>query len=161
MPKTYNLRVKNSFCLSSSSENKCIVALASVKDFPNELPLTPNVREPNRKSSVYTQILDSLYAAPEAFADKHSGITISAHSVKNLNDNELELEILEYSEGYVHHGILNGGHTVLAFKNALEYGYNLDKAFVKVIIYVGLNDESSKDIGLATKKTRYVRASGL
>ncbi len=150
MPKTYNLRVKNSFCLSSSSENKCIVALASVKDFPNDLPLTPNVREPNRKSSVYKQILDSLYAAPEAFADKHSGITISAHSVKNLNDNELELEILEYSEGYVHHGILNGGHTVLAFKNALDYGYNLGRAFVKVIIYVGLNDESSKDIGLAT-----------
>ena len=150
MPKTYNLSVENSFCLSSSSENKCIVALASVKDFPNDLPLTPNVREPNRKSSVYKQILDSLYAAPEKFADKHSGITISAHSVKHLNDKELELEILEYSEGYAHHGVLNGGHTVLAFKNALDYGYNLEKAFVKVIIYVGLNEKSSKDIGLAT-----------
>ncbi|MGB3756499.1 MAG: AIPR family protein [Rivularia sp. (in: cyanobacteria)] len=150
MPKAYNLKIENSFCLSSSSEHKCIVALASVKDFPIDFPLTPNVREPNRKSSVYKQILDSLYAAPEKFADKHSGITISAHSVKHLNDNELELEILDYSEGYVHHGILNGGHTVLAFKNALDYGYNLAEAFVKVIIHVGLNDESSKDIGLAT-----------
>ena len=121
MPITYHLRVEISFCLSSSSENKCIVALASVKDFPIDLPLTPNVREPNRKSSVYKQILDSLYAAPEKFADKHSGITISAHSVKNLNDNELELEILEYSEGYAHYGVLNGGHTVLAFKTALNY----------------------------------------
>lgn len=150
MPKIYRLRVESSFCLTSSPRHKCIIALAHVKDFPNELPLTPNVREPNRKSSVYKQILDSLYAAPEKFADKHSGITISAHSVKHLNDNELELEILDYSEGYVHYGILNGGHTVLAFKNAVEYGYNLDKAFVKVIIHVGLNEESSKDIGLAT-----------
>ncbi|MBF2014614.1 MAG: AIPR family protein [Rivularia sp. T60_A2020_040] len=95
-------------------------------------------------------MLDSLYTAPARFAEKHSGITVSAHAIKFLSDTEIELEVLDYSEGYAHYGILNGGHTVLAFENASKFGYNLDNARVKVIIHIGLNQELSKDIGLAT-----------
>ncbi len=149
MPQVYRLKVDNHVCLSSSEENKCIVALADVKGFP-DLPLTPNVREPNSKSSVYRQILDSLFVAPEKFGDKHSGITISVDSVKVISDHELELTIFGPNKGCNHHGILNGGHTVLAFKHAAQLKYKLDQAHVKVIIYSGLTEEACKDIGLAT-----------
>ena len=149
MPQVYRLKVDSHVCLSSSSEHQCIIALAHVKDFP-DLPLTPNIREPNRKSSIYKQILDSLFAAPEKFGDKHSGITVSVDSVRAISDNELELKIFGPNKGCNHHGILNGGHTVLAFKNAAQLKYKLEKAKVKVIIYSGLTQEASKDIGLAT-----------
>ncbi|MBD2772145.1 AIPR family protein [Iningainema tapete] len=158
MPKTYKLKVDNYSYLISSPKPQCIIACAHIKDFPYELPLTPNIREPNRKSSVYKQILDSLFVAPEKFVEKHSGITISVNKIKVINSQELELEILEYSEGYTHHGILNGGHSVLAFENAIRYDYKLKNAKVKVIIHVGLSEEEARDISLAANTNSPVDA---
>ncbi|MHC5721983.1 MAG: AIPR family protein, partial [Nostoc sp.] len=83
----------------------------------------------------------------------HSGIVLSANKVKpSKNKTELELEVLEASEGGSD-GIINGGHTVLAFESAKNYKYDLSLARVKVTIHIGLQEEEAKDIALASNTT--------
>jgi hypothetical protein len=144
MPKTFTIKIDNYFV----ANQHCIIATAHVDTFPTDLPLEPNIREPNRKSSTYRQILDSIYTQPSKFFERHSGIVLSANKVKPSN-NELELEILEASEGG-NDGIINGGHTILAFENAKIYNYNLTTARVKVTIHIGLAEDDAKDIALAS-----------
>ncbi len=127
------------------------MATAHVDSFPTDLPLEPNIREPNRKSATYRQIFDSLTTEPGKFFSRHSGIVLSANIVKP-SKTSLELEILEASEGGSD-GIINGGHTVLAFEQAKNYKYDLTQARVKVTIHIGLTEESAKDIALASNTT--------
>jgi len=80
-------------------------------------------------------------------------IVLCANKVKpNKNKTELELEILEASEGGSD-GIINGGHTVLAFEQAKTYKYDLTSARVKVTIHIGLLEDEAKDIALASNTT--------
>jgi hypothetical protein len=149
MPKTWNIKIDNYF----QANPNCIIATAHVDSFPIDLPLEPNIREPNRKSATYRQIFDSLTTEPAKFFSRHSGIVLSANKVKsNRNKTELELEILEANEGGSD-GIINGGHTVLAFEQAKNYKYDLTEARVKVTIHIGLTEESAKDIALASNTT--------
>ncbi len=152
MPKTWTIKIDNYF----AANPHCIIATAHVDTFPTDLPLEPNIREPNRKSSTYRQILDSVSTQPDKFFERHSGIVLSANKVKPSKD-KLELEILEASEGGSD-GIINGGHTILAFENAKSYKYDLSKARVKVTIHIGLGEEDAKDIALASNTTAPVDA---
>jgi hypothetical protein len=149
MPKTWNIKIDNYF----QANAHCIIATAHVDSFPTDLPLEPNIREPNRKSATYRQIFDSLTTQPEKFFSRHSGIVLSANKVKpTKNKTELELEVKEASEGGSD-GIINGGHTILAFESAKNYKYGLSLARVKVTIYIGLLEEEAKDIALASNTT--------
>ncbi|MHC0067914.1 AIPR family protein [Nostoc sp. UIC 10890] len=149
MPKTWNLKIDSSF----QAAPNCIIATAHVDTFPTDLPLEPNIREPNRKSATYRQIFDSVTTQPEKFFSRHSGITLCVNKVKpNKNKTELELEVLEASEGGSD-GIINGGHTVLAFEQAKTYKYDLTQARVKVTIHIGLVEDEAKDIALASNTT--------
>ncbi|MBE9036604.1 AIPR family protein [aff. Roholtiella sp. LEGE 12411] len=149
MPKTWNLKVDSYY----NANPQCIIATAHIDNFPTDLPLEPNIREPNKRSATYRQIFDSLTTQPEKFFSRHSGIVLCANKVKpNKNKTELELEILEASEGGSD-GIINGGHTVLAFDQARNYNYNLSLARVQVTIHIGLSEESAKDIALASNTT--------
>ncbi|MBD2248637.1 AIPR family protein [Nostoc sp. FACHB-888] len=149
MPKTWNIKIDNYF----QANPNCIIATAHVDSFPTDLPLEPNIREANRKSATYRQIFDSLTTEPAKFFSRHSGIVLSANKVKaNRNKTELELEILEANEGGSD-GIINGGHTVLAFEQAKNYKYDLTEARVKITIHIGLTEESAKDIALASNTT--------
>jgi hypothetical protein len=149
MPKTWNIKIDNYF----QANPNCIIATAHVDLFPTDLPLEPNIREPNRKSATYRQVFDSLTTEPEKFFSRHSGIVLSANKVKPIkNKTELELEVLEANEGGSD-GIINGGHTVLAFEQAKNYKYDLTEARVKVTIHIGLTEESAKDIALASNTT--------
>ncbi|MBN3960058.1 AIPR family protein [Nostoc sp. NMS8] len=149
MPKTWNLKIDSSF----QAAPNCIIATAHVDTFPTDLPLEPNIREPNRKSATYRQIFDSVTTQPEKFFSRHSGITLCVNKVKpNKNKTELELEVLEASEGGSD-GIINGGHTVLAFEQAKTYKYDLTQARVKVTIHIGLLEDEAKDIALASNTT--------
>jgi hypothetical protein len=147
MPKTWNLKIDNYF----QPNPNCIIATAHVDSFPTDLPLEPNIREPNRKSATYRQVFDSLTTQPDKFFSRHSGITLSANKVKP-SKTSLELEILEASEGGSD-GIINGGHTVLGFEQAKNYNYNLTQARVKVTIHIGLSEDEAKDIALASNTT--------
>ncbi|MFL9458594.1 AIPR family protein [Tolypothrix bouteillei VB521301_2] len=48
-----------------------------MEDFPTDIPLTPNIREPNKKSSTYKEIFNSLVSEPKAFFNRNNGIKIS------------------------------------------------------------------------------------
>ncbi|MGF2037422.1 MAG: AIPR family protein [Nostoc sp. CmiVER01] len=149
MPKTWNLKIDSYF----QAVPNCIIATAHVDTFPTDLPLEPNIREPNRKSATYRQIFDSVTTQPEKFFSRHSGIVLSANKVKpNKSKTELQLEVLEASEGGSD-GIINGGHTVLAFEQAKNYKYDLTQARVKVTIHIGLVEDEAKDIALASNTT--------
>uniref|UniRef100_A0A8J6ZW84 AIPR family protein n=1 Tax=Desmonostoc muscorum LEGE 12446 TaxID=1828758 RepID=A0A8J6ZW84_DESMC len=149
MPKTWNIKIDNYF----QANPNCIIATAHVDSFPTDLPLEPNIREPNRKSATYRQIFDSLTTEPGKFFSRHSGIVLSANIAKPVkNKTELELEVKEANEGGSD-GIINGGHTVLAFEQAKNYKYDLTEARVKVTIHIGLSEESAKDIALASNTT--------
>ena len=149
MPKTWNIKIDNYF----QANPNCIIATAHVDSFPIDLPLEPNIREPNRKSVTYRQMFDSLTTEPAKFFSRHSGIVLSANKAKPVkNKTELELEILEANEGGSD-GIINGGHTVLAFEQAKNYKYDLTEARVKVTIHIGLTEESALDIALASNTT--------
>ncbi|MEH2293995.1 AIPR family protein [Nostoc sp.] len=149
MPKTWNIKIDNYF----QANPNCIIATAHVDSFPTDLPLEPNIREPNRKSATYRQVFDSLTTEPEKFFSRHSGIVLSANIAKPVkNKTELELEILEANEGGSD-GIINGGHTVLGFEQAKNYNYNLSQARVKVTIHIGLSEDEAKDIALASNTT--------
>jgi AIPR protein len=146
MPKAWTLKVDNYF----NANPHCIIATVHIDSFPTDLPLEPNIREPNRKSATYRQIFDSLTTQPQKFFERHSGIVLCANKVKpNKNKTELELEVLEANEGGSD-GIINGGHTVLAFESAKNYKYDLSLARVKVTIHIGLNEDEAKDIALAS-----------
>uniref|UniRef100_UPI0035941FD0 AIPR family protein n=1 Tax=Nostoc sp. TaxID=1180 RepID=UPI0035941FD0 len=147
MPKTWNIKIDNYF----QANPNCIIATAHVDSFPTDLPLEPNIREPNRKSATYRQVFDSLTTQPEKFFSRHSGIVLSANKVKP-SKTSLELEILEANEGGSD-GIINGGHTVLGFEQAKNYKYDLTQARVKVTIHIGLDEEAAKDIALASNTT--------
>ncbi|MEH1890438.1 MAG: AIPR family protein [Nostoc sp.] len=149
MPKTWNIKIDNYF----QANPNCIIATAHVDTFPTDLPLEPNIREPNRKSATYRQIFDSVMTQPEKFFSRHSGIVLSANKVKpSKNKTSLELEVLEACEGGSD-GIINGAHTVLAFESAKNYKYNLSLARVKVTIHIGLLEDEAKDIALASNTT--------
>ncbi|HYX16038.1 MAG TPA: AIPR family protein [Nostoc sp.] len=149
MPKTWNLKIDSYF----QAAPNCIIATAHVDTFPIDLPLEPNIREPNRKSATYRQIFDSVTTQPEKFFSRHSGITLCVNKIKpNRSKTELELEVLEASEGGSD-GIINGGHTVLAFEQAKTYKYDLTQARVKVTIHIGLVEDEAKDIALASNTT--------
>jgi AIPR protein len=149
MPKNWIIKVDNYL----HANPNCIIATAYVDTFPTNLPLEPNIREPNRKSATYRQIFDSVTTQPEKFFSRHSGIVLSANKVKpSKNKTELELEVLEANEGGSD-GIINGGHTVLAFESAKNYKYDLSLARVKVTIHIGLQEEEAKDIALASNTT--------
>ena len=163
MPKYYKIKVDSHFCLSAdeSSRTQTIVALAKVENFPCDLPLAPNLREPNPKSTVFRKILDSLFLEPGHFGERNGGIVLSAASVNKLSQHELVLEILDPSEGVDHYGVLNGGHTILAFKKAKEFNYDVTSAKVKLTIHVGLNEKAARQIGLATNTSSPVDARSI
>jgi AIPR protein len=147
MPKTWNIKIDNYF----QPNPNCIIATAHVDSFPTDLPLEPNIREPNRKSATYRQVFDSLTTEPEKFFSRHSGIVLSANKVKP-SKTSLELEVLEANEGGSD-GIINGGHTVLGFEQAKNYKYDLTQARVKVTIHIGLSEDEAKDIALSSNTT--------
>jgi hypothetical protein len=147
MPKTWTIKIDNYF----AANPHCIIATAHIDTFPTDLPLEPNIREPNRKSSTYRQIFDSLTTQPDKFFERHSGIVLSANKVKT-NKDKLELEILSSCEGGSD-GIINGGHTILAFESARSYKYDVTNARVKVTIHIGLGEEDARDIALASNTT--------
>ncbi|MBD2535045.1 AIPR family protein [Nostoc flagelliforme FACHB-838] len=153
MPKNWTLKI-NQYINTNSN---CIIATAHVDSFPSDLPLEPNIREPNPKSSMYKQVFDSLTTQPEKFFQRNNGIVLCVNKVLPKNKTELELEVLQANEGG-NDGIINGGHTVLAFKQARANKYDLSLARVKVTIHIGLSEDEAKDIALASNTSAPVDA---
>ncbi|QLE45807.1 abortive phage infection protein (plasmid) [Nostoc sp. C052] len=153
MPKNWTLKIDQYI----NANSNCIIATAYVDSFPSDLPLEPNIREPNPKTSTYKQLFDSLTTQPEKFFQRNNGIVLCVNKVLPKNKTELELEVLQANEGG-NDGIINGGHTVLAFKQARANKYDLSLARVKVTIHIGLSEDEAKDIALASNTSAPVDA---
>ncbi|MBW4430067.1 MAG: AIPR family protein [Nostoc desertorum CM1-VF14] len=153
MPKNWTLKIDQYI----NAFPNCIIATAHVDSFPSDLPLEPNIREPNPKSSTYKQLFDSLTTQPEKFFQRSNGIVLCVNKVLPKNKTELELEVLQANEGG-NDGIINGGHTVLAFKQARANKHDLSLARVKVTIHIGLSEDEAKDIALASNTSAPVDA---
>ncbi|MFL9458702.1 AIPR family protein [Tolypothrix bouteillei VB521301_2] len=150
MPKTFVIKGESISNLLSQGSHLYIVVTARVEDFPTDIPLTPNIREPNKKSSTYKEIFNSLVGEPKAFFNRNNGIKISAKKATQSADRkELHIEILQDSEGYTHFGVYDGGHTVTAINAAKNLGIDLKEARVKVEVTCGLNEEEVAVCALA------------
>lgn len=87
-------------------------------EMPAGLPLDPNARTPNPNRRVYREVRDSLFnrsaGEPNTFHLKNKGITLIAHSVDKVGDNEYRVTV---RRGV--HGIVDGGHTYTLISEAL------------------------------------------
>lgn len=123
-----------------------MVAVAKAKSFPTDIPLAPNVREPNPGSDLFRSIVNTLLLSPDKFVERNNGIKIVCDSVVPLQDALGHITALritckpptEHSKGQ---GIYNGGHTARAIQTARIRGASLEKAQVKVELLFGLSNE--------------------
>jgi len=131
-----------------------------VRSFPAELAdrLEPNARTASGDlgKRVYKEVQKSLrdedVAAEGIFHLKHSGITMLAHSVKDLGDNNFEV-ILGPKDG-----IVNGGHSAKLIAETQDLP---DYQVVKVEILVGVPDEWIVDIAGGLNTSIQVQAKSL
>jgi hypothetical protein len=131
-----------------------------VSSFPPKLAerLEPNARNASGDLArrVYREVQKSLQdedvAAEGIFHLKHSGITMLAHSVKEVGDNNYEV-VLGPKDG-----IVNGGHSAALIA---ETDNLPEKQVVKVEILVGVPDEWIVDIAGGLNTSIQVQAKSL
>jgi AIPR protein len=149
MTKKFYIPVDNFTQLKSDSEHQFFVAVAPVDTFPTDISLSPNVREPNKRTTTFKEIVDTLIVAPDKFLSRNNGIKIAAERVTPHKDKKgdlgLWIECLEPSEDFRGHGIYDGGHTLAAFTSAKILGADLKPARVKLEIVCGA---SQQDVAL-------------
>ena len=105
---------------SNDPKKKEYVANVSVLELAKaDIPTDANPRKQDQKSRVFKEIKESVLSFDNIFRYKNNGVFINCSSVVFDNDKTKPIELsfnLEKEE--LKHGILNGGHTVLACKEA-------------------------------------------
>lgn len=105
---------------SNDPKKKEYVANVSVLELAKaNIPTDANPRKQDQKSRVFKEIKESILSFDNIFRYKNNGVFINCSSVVFDNDKAKPIELsfnLEKEE--LKHGILNGGHTVLACKEA-------------------------------------------
>ncbi len=114
------------------------VFFVAVGDLPEDIPNDPNPRDQqNLRRNVYKKMGESLLneGGVEAgtFHLKHKGITIVAHRVNKIRDDEYEV-FLERGR----HGILDGGHTHALISQLRQKQSLPAEQFVKVEVLTGV-----------------------
>jgi hypothetical protein len=133
-----------------------------VRTFPAELAerLEPNARNASGDLTkrVYKEVQKSLrdedVAAEGIFHLKHSGITMLAHSVKDMGDNNFEV-VLGPKDG-----IVNGGHSAALIAES-DRDSLPEHQVVKVEILVGVPDQWIVDIAGGLNTSIQVQAKSL
>ena len=107
VPKAFIVRVAN----PTSSSSFIVHAYPQVGELPNEIPLTPDPRQPKMGSATVKRIGSSLLANDGRFHLLNRGITISVHSSRY--DEASSMLVLDLPEGddFDKFGIIDGGHT--------------------------------------------------
>jgi AIPR protein len=111
-----------------------------VVDLPKTFQLDPNARLADPKRPTVKKMLDTLGQSPEDFIFFNNGILIIANSVsvkgrKDGSGFDVELSLLspneEEDEDFIGNGIVNGGHTYLAVKKAIDAYERLSSKITK------------------------------
>ena len=131
------------FNKSYGSERHIFVMPARV--VPKGIGLDPNARNPNIRKRVYRKVEESLLGSdgsPEGtFHLKNKGITIIAHSVRQLGDNKYEVKL---ESGL--HGIVDGGHTYQLITNNQDNNGLPEDQYVNIEVRVGVPEGWISDI---------------
>lgn len=140
------------------------VCFIRVTDVPQALDgfMEINPRVPSRAKSgvlagpVIKGILQTLREVPEEMVIKNQGIYILADSMKAANG-YLTVHLTDPGK----HGIVNGGHTYAAIREALETAsedevMELKEAFVRLNIYEGIDAELVPEIAEGLNRSKQV-----
>lgn len=152
--------------VAGASMGTCFVR---VTDLPTELDnyMEINPRVPSRtkkgvlQGPVVKGILETLREEPESMVLKNQGIYVLVESAKYLHNpdkvSSLRLKLTDKGR----HGIINGGHTYAAIREALETASEeelktLERAYVKLHIMQGIEAELVPEIAEGLNRSRQV-----
>jgi hypothetical protein len=130
------------------------------KNLPRYWKLGPNARYANLKAKPAKDMLATLSNDPESFVLKNNGMMVVAKSLRS-EGNQVELvcsepDETEFAPG---HGVLNGGHTYTAIKEALadpkKYP-GAGEAVVLVTVGLGIDEEEISRISKARNTSEKV-----
>lgn len=113
------------------------IAIADVKELPEDIPMDTNPRDQNLRTSVSKKIKESLLSPDELdFYLLNRGLLLSVKSVTfNNYSNELSLEFSDLNV----HGNVDGGHTYKIIKENRDQ-LDIGKQFVKLEILTNIED---------------------
>lgn len=93
-----------------------------LKNLPENIPTTPNPRQPDITAKPCKQMFETLETEPEYFTDCNRGLFLMAEKVyfpnTNENDKRVILDFGEDEEGNPKGGLVDGGHTYAVLKKA-------------------------------------------
>lgn len=133
-------------------------AIVDLREVPRALEewREVNLRDTNLKGDVYNAITGTVKNSPETFLRKNRGITILAAALElNKANDQLTLEMEDPSL----HGIVDGGHTYTAIKEARNENTH---GYVAMHIMTGIDDlREVVDIVDARNRSRSAQAQSL
>lgn len=138
---------------SSGSRAKIATFFVRVEDLPEELDewlkVNPRIPKLNKKDSltgpVAKKIVETLIEEPDRFAIRNQGIYILADRFKERKESKGATLVSIVLDDPTLHGIVNGGHTYKAIREAIENGYE-EGAFVRVHLMSGIDNHSIPDL---------------
>ena len=137
---------------------------------PQGLPYGPNARNADLSAKPAKAMLETLQVEPENFIYYNNGImlVVNALAAKRVEGGDFLVKF-EYfepdleEEDFLGHGVLNGGHTYKALMHALHGEHkrgesypNADKAYVQVVVAVGIEEEQVSSISRARNLSKAV-----
>lgn len=152
------------------SDAKLGIAYVKVTNLPKDLDnyMEVNPRVPSRstkgilKGPIAKGILETLREAPEEMVLKNQGIYLLVESAKFISTKHdaSELQLTFSDKGK--HGIVNGGHTYAAIREAIESAQSdeeleqLSKAYVRLHIFENVDEEQVPEIAEGLNRSQQV-----
>lgn len=146
------------------------IAYVKASDVPGDLDdyMEVNPRVPNRTKKgllsgpVSKGIISTLLENPQDMVLKNQGIYLlvdEANYYKGKDDDQGYLNLTFTDKG--RHGIINGGHTYTAIREAVERAADedllaLERAFIKLHIYQGIEPESVPEMAEGLNRSKQV-----
>jgi len=94
-----------------------------LKDLPNNIPTTPNPRQPDISAKPCKQMFETLEKEPEYFTDCNRGLFILAEKVYYPTSKDNKKIVIDFGiddDGNVKGGLVDGGHTYAVLKKIRE-----------------------------------------
>lgn len=164
--ETYTIANVEKACRSLKvGERELWTLTVPLSDLPLQLKLGPNARHADAGAPPVRQMLSTLQDDPESFVFYNNGMMVIAHSIK-VDGRNVVLECMEPEEDdedRAGHGVLNGGHTYLALKQALAkasrpgpyFGVG-ERAHVTITVGIGIPEEEVWQISRARNTSQKV-----
>jgi len=121
-----------------------------LKDLPNNIPTTPNPRQPDITAKPCKQMFETLESEPEYFTDSNRGLFLTAEKVyfpaSNDADRKMVIDFGIDEDGEIKGGLVDGGHTYAVLKKK-----NNDESLADLPIFVTIIEGAEQ---FATKLAR-------